>query len=91
MTILSSSKLVSRVINFTPRVLEKKKKKKKKNKKKKKKKEKTEWRREREKKSEDEINMTNANEFRIVGHAVANDLTSRWHAMGVDSGRRFGN
>ena len=77
-TILSSSKLVSRVINFTPRVLEKKK-------------EKTEWRREREKKSEDEINMTNANEFRIVGHAVANDLTSRWHAMGVDSGRRFGN
>ena len=78
-TILSSSKLVSRVINFTPRVLEKKKK------------EKTEWRREREKKSEDEINMTNANEFRIVGHAVANDLTSRWHAMGVDSGRRFGN
>ena len=81
MTILSSSKLVSRVINFTPRVLEKKKKKK----------EKTEWRREREKKSEDEINMTNANEFRIVGHAVANDLTSRWHAMGVDSGRRFGN
>lgn len=87
MTILSSSKLVSRAINFTPRVLEKKKKKKKRKEKKKT----GSGEKRKKEKSEDEINMTNANEFRIVGHAVANDLTSRWHAMGVDSGRRFGN
>ncbi|TGZ32695.1 hypothetical protein DBV15_00922 [Temnothorax longispinosus] len=30
---------------------------------------------------------------RTVGHvaAVANDLTTSWHAMGVDYGRRFEN